>query len=306
MTLLSLVHVENILFDATCGLLISPRNEGIRYSGREPEGEERKEPNSDDEELHGVAWCSSWCSFCPRLCSAWLLTELWIIFFSQMHVVLESIHQVVILSPRAGVFQPSGKVAWSKADQTSPTRDQRYSSDDLKIIAKQRIEIHLDTYLKLLPEEIQRVLKAIPPPSPQFCWSECIGQRKAQAVRVSTSFQHPNTMFPSVFVYRLGLITSVKRTNWREVQTMLDLWVIFNECVLLHPFRFKSFIQTQIIINFSRKITSYSLITVKFDTMKWLVKLSTTRRKVWFTSSTVILLLSLQLWLEFIHSSLCL
>ena len=77
-TLLSLVHVENIPFDATCGLLISPRNEGIRYSGREPEGEERKEPNSDDEELHGVAFV---------------------------------IQQVVILSPRAGVFQPSGKVA---------------------------------------------------------------------------------------------------------------------------------------------------------------------------------------------------
>ena len=109
MTLLSLVHVENILFDATCGLLIIPRNEGIRYSGRVPEGEERKEPNSDDEELHGVAF---------------------VIFFSQMHVVLESIQQVVILSPRAGVFQPSGKVASRKADQTRPTRDQRYSSDD--------------------------------------------------------------------------------------------------------------------------------------------------------------------------------
>ena len=34
-TLLSLVLVENILFDAACGLLISPRNEGIRYSGTE-------------------------------------------------------------------------------------------------------------------------------------------------------------------------------------------------------------------------------------------------------------------------------
>ena len=37
-TVLSLVHVENILFDAACGLLISPRNEGIiRYYGRERE-----------------------------------------------------------------------------------------------------------------------------------------------------------------------------------------------------------------------------------------------------------------------------
>ena len=35
-TLLILVHVENILFEeAACGLLIDPRNEGIRYSGRE-------------------------------------------------------------------------------------------------------------------------------------------------------------------------------------------------------------------------------------------------------------------------------
>ena len=36
-TLLSLVHLESILFDAASGLLVSPRNdsEGIRYSGRE-------------------------------------------------------------------------------------------------------------------------------------------------------------------------------------------------------------------------------------------------------------------------------
>ena len=34
LTLLILVHVENILFEAACGLLIGPRNEGIRYSGR--------------------------------------------------------------------------------------------------------------------------------------------------------------------------------------------------------------------------------------------------------------------------------
>ena len=34
-TLLILVHDENILYDAACGLLISPRNEGIRYSGGE-------------------------------------------------------------------------------------------------------------------------------------------------------------------------------------------------------------------------------------------------------------------------------
>ena len=34
-TLLILVHVKNILFDAACRLLIGPRNEGISYSGRE-------------------------------------------------------------------------------------------------------------------------------------------------------------------------------------------------------------------------------------------------------------------------------
>ena len=34
-TLLSLVHVKNILFDSAFGLLISQRNEGIRYSERE-------------------------------------------------------------------------------------------------------------------------------------------------------------------------------------------------------------------------------------------------------------------------------
>ena len=41
-TVLSLVHVENILFDAACGLLISPRNEGIiRYYGRERENSKK-------------------------------------------------------------------------------------------------------------------------------------------------------------------------------------------------------------------------------------------------------------------------
>ena len=66
-------------------------------------------------------------------------------------------------------------------------------------------------HLKSFPEEIQRVLKAIPP-SPQFCWSECTGQRKA--VCVSTYFQRPtNTIFRSVFVNRLGLIMSVKRIS---------------------------------------------------------------------------------------------
>ena len=34
-TFLSLVLVENILFDPASGLLIGPRKEGIRYSGRE-------------------------------------------------------------------------------------------------------------------------------------------------------------------------------------------------------------------------------------------------------------------------------
>ena len=137
----------------------------------------------------------------------------------------------------------TGSTPWSKSTPSQPLISPRswttvsppsqfpYYRGILKIITKQRFEIHLDTYLKLLPEEIQRVLKAIPPPSPQFCWSECTGQRKAQAVRVSTSFQHPNIMFPSLFVYRLGLITSVKRTNWKEVQTMLDLSVFFNQCV---------------------------------------------------------------------------
>ena len=65
-------------------------------------------------------------------------------------------------------------------------------------------------HLKNLPEEVQRVLKAIPP-SPQFRWSECTGERKA--VCVSISFRRPNTAFPLLFVYRLELITSVRRTN---------------------------------------------------------------------------------------------
>ena len=66
-------------------------------------------------------------------------------------------------------------------------------------------------YLKSFPDEVQRVLKTIPP-SPQFCWSECTGQRKA--VCVSTSFfQRPNTIFSSLFLYRLELIIPVQRTN---------------------------------------------------------------------------------------------
>ena len=55
-------------------------------------------------------------------------------------------------------------------------------------------------------------LKSLPEVSlPRFRWSDRTGQGKA--VCMSTTFQRPDSMFPSVFIYRLGLITSVKRTN---------------------------------------------------------------------------------------------
>ena len=42
--LVSLIHhdVENILFDAASDLLICPRNEGIRYSGKNSERKHKK------------------------------------------------------------------------------------------------------------------------------------------------------------------------------------------------------------------------------------------------------------------------
>ena len=93
-----------------------------------------------------------------------------------------------------------------------PTHNRNLVTNLQRYLENNRRAAHRDPFahLTLFPEEIQRVLKAIPP-SPQFCWSECTGRRKA--VCVSTSF---NALVPSlfsVFVYRLGLIMSVKRTN---------------------------------------------------------------------------------------------
>ena len=57
-------------------------------------------------------------------------------------------------------------------------------------------------HLKTVSQDVQRVLKALPP-SPHFCWSQCTGQRKA--VCVSISFSTPQYFFSQGSLLQVGI-----------------------------------------------------------------------------------------------------